>query len=132
MVEGGGFEPPKSSTADLQSDPFGHSGTPPYGASDGTRTRNLPITSRRLCQLSYASKFKFQTAQKQRECTHKHFFVKFFVVLEKNVTNKKRYFVNIIIKIKKEDTKSRLSLKCLLIKNLMFSETFLVFLYEKR
>ena len=29
LVEGGGFEPPKSRTADLQSAPFGHSGTPP-------------------------------------------------------------------------------------------------------
>lgn len=29
MVEGGGFEPPKVEPADLQSDPFGHSGTPP-------------------------------------------------------------------------------------------------------
>ena len=26
----GGFEPPKSATADLQSAPFGHSGTYPY------------------------------------------------------------------------------------------------------
>ena len=30
MVEEGGFEPPKSLTTDLQSAPFGHSGTPPY------------------------------------------------------------------------------------------------------
>lgn len=30
MVEGGGFEPPKLTAADLQSAPFGHSGTPPY------------------------------------------------------------------------------------------------------
>jgi hypothetical protein len=30
MVEGGGFEPPKAVPSDLQSDPFGHSGTPPY------------------------------------------------------------------------------------------------------
>ena len=30
MVEGGGFEPPKAEPSDLQSDPFGHSGTPPY------------------------------------------------------------------------------------------------------
>ena len=30
VVEEGGFEPPKSLTADLQSVPFGHSGTPPY------------------------------------------------------------------------------------------------------
>ena len=31
MVEGGGFEPPKAEPSDLQSDPFGHSGTPPQG-----------------------------------------------------------------------------------------------------
>ena len=30
LVGRGGFEPPKSSTADLQSAPFGHSGTYPY------------------------------------------------------------------------------------------------------
>ena len=30
LVDGGGFEPPKSVTADLQSAPFGHSGTHPY------------------------------------------------------------------------------------------------------
>ena len=29
MVEEGGFEPPKLEAADLQSVPFGHSGTPP-------------------------------------------------------------------------------------------------------
>ena len=29
LVEGEGFEPSKSKTSDLQSDPFGHSGTPP-------------------------------------------------------------------------------------------------------
>ena len=29
LVDGGGFEPPKSATADLQSAPFGHSGTYP-------------------------------------------------------------------------------------------------------
>ena len=28
-MDGGGFEPPKSSTTDLQSAPFGHSGTHP-------------------------------------------------------------------------------------------------------
>ena len=32
MVEGGGFEPPKAEPSDLQSDPFGHSGTPPLKA----------------------------------------------------------------------------------------------------
>ena len=30
MVGRGGFEPPQSLTADLQSAPFGHSGTYPY------------------------------------------------------------------------------------------------------
>ena len=30
LVGEGGFEPPKSSTTDLQSAPFGHSGIPPY------------------------------------------------------------------------------------------------------
>ena len=30
-MEGGGFEPPKAEPSDLQSDPFGHSGTPPQG-----------------------------------------------------------------------------------------------------
>ena len=29
MVEGEGFEPSKAEPSDLQSDPFGHSGTPP-------------------------------------------------------------------------------------------------------
>ena len=57
----GGFEPPKSKTSDLQSDPFGRSGICPYlrcssfrcGAGDWTRTHNLLITNQLLCQLSY-------------------------------------------------------------------------------
>ena len=58
MVDGDGFEPSKSVTADLQSAPFGHSGTYPYevGAGEGNRTRNLLITNQLLCQLSYTSK----------------------------------------------------------------------------
>ena len=62
MVGRGGFEPPKSVTADLQSAPFGHSGTYPYEiwwAGDGTRTRNLLITNQLLCQLSYTSILTF-------------------------------------------------------------------------
>ena len=63
LVGRGGFEPPKLIAADLQSAPFGHSGTYPYklpldpkgGAGDGTRTRNLLITNQLLCQLSYTS-----------------------------------------------------------------------------
>ena len=58
MVGRGGFEPPKAVPTDLQSAPFGHSGTSPYsvmrvGADDGTRTRNLLITNQLLYQLSY-------------------------------------------------------------------------------
>ena len=58
MVGRDGFEPSKSVTADLQSAPFGHSGTYPYevGAGEGNRTRNLLITNQLLCQLSYTSK----------------------------------------------------------------------------
>ena len=57
MVEEGGFEPPKSATTDLQSAPFGHSGTPPYqiGAGGRTRTPDLLITNQLLYQLSYTS-----------------------------------------------------------------------------
>jgi hypothetical protein len=59
LVEGEGFEPSKSLTTDLQSAPFGRSGTPPdiYGAGDGIRTRDLLITSQLLYQLSYTSIF---------------------------------------------------------------------------
>ncbi len=65
MVEGGGFEPPKAEPSDLQSDPFGHSGTPPIifyfllagkkkinGADCRSRTGDLLITSQLLYQLS--------------------------------------------------------------------------------
>ena len=57
MVEGEGFEPSKAEPSDLQSDPFGHSGTPPrvkYGAGNRSRTDDLLITSQLLYQLSYA------------------------------------------------------------------------------
>ena len=66
LVGADGFEPPKSLTTDLQSAPFGHSGTLPYlirsfrygffGAGERSRTINLLITNQLLCQLSYASK----------------------------------------------------------------------------
>ena len=62
MVERGGFEPPKAEPADLQSAPFGHSGTSPLwgsvwsysGASEGNRTPDPLITNQLLCHLSYA------------------------------------------------------------------------------
>ena len=74
VVEGAGFEPAKAMPSDLQSDPFGHSGTPPdnflpltafklkfkadakkNGAGGRNRTPDLLITSQLLYQLSYAS-----------------------------------------------------------------------------
>ncbi len=64
LVGRGGFEPPKSKTSDLQSDPFGRSGIFPYiklnfltdGAGGRNRTCNLLITNQLLCQLSYTGK----------------------------------------------------------------------------
>ena len=58
LVGRGGFEPPKSKTSDLQSDPFGRSGICPciqlkFGAGDRNRTNNLLITNQLLCRLSY-------------------------------------------------------------------------------
>ena len=64
LVEEDGFEPSKSTTTDLQSAPFGHSGTPPYaidafqtddGAGGRIRTPDLLITNQLLYQLSYTS-----------------------------------------------------------------------------
>ncbi len=66
LVGEDGFEPSKLKATDLQSAPFGHSGTLPYirvsnkltlfvGAGDGTRTRDLLITNQLLYQLSYTS-----------------------------------------------------------------------------
>ena len=58
LVGEGGFGPPKRNATDLQSAPFGHSGTlPKNGAGDGTRTRDLLITNQLLYQLSYTSTF---------------------------------------------------------------------------
>ena len=66
LVEEGGFEPPKRNATDLQSAPFGHSGTPPYeitGAGGRTRTPDLLITNQLLYQLSYASVSVSATAE---------------------------------------------------------------------
>ena len=61
-MEEDGFEPSKSVTTDLQSAPFGRSGTPPYsvmscggGAGGRIRTPDLLITNQLLYQLSYTS-----------------------------------------------------------------------------
>ena len=68
MVGRDGFEPSKSVTADLQSAPFGHSGTYPYevGAGEGNRTRNLLITNQLLCQLSYTSTVSMVLSEEEK------------------------------------------------------------------
>ena len=70
LVEEDGFEPSKRDATDLQSAPFGHSGTPPYlilnrlsaitksGAGGRIRTPDLLITNQLLYQLSYTSTVK--------------------------------------------------------------------------
>ena len=47
-VEGGGFEPPKAEPADLQSAPFGHSGTPPE--TDYCTIKNVKETKIYICK----------------------------------------------------------------------------------
>ena len=67
LVGGDGFEPSKRDATDLQSAPFGHSGTLPYevvlvqavklmiGAGGRIRTPDLLITNQLLYRLSYTS-----------------------------------------------------------------------------
>ncbi len=59
LVGEDGFEPSKRNATDLQSAPFGHSGTLPYeiGAGGRIRTPDLLITNQLLYQLSYTSLF---------------------------------------------------------------------------
>ena len=59
-MDGEGFEPSKAVPTDLQSAPFGHSGTHPHKADDRTRTDNLLITNQLLCQLSHIGILTFQ------------------------------------------------------------------------
>ena len=80
LVEEDGFEPSKSSTTDLQSAPFGHSGTPPYaiGAGGRTRTPDLLITNQLLYQLSYTSTGICSSAAKISLSDGKEFVKHFF------------------------------------------------------
>ena len=55
MVEGDGFEPSKAVPADLQSAPFGHSGTPP-GYFLCLTTETPKTISQRLLQLLWSIK----------------------------------------------------------------------------
>lgn len=66
LVEEGGFEPPKRNATDLQSAPFGHSGTPPYvvGAGGRIRTPDLLITNQLLYRLSYTSTWRLSNSKR--------------------------------------------------------------------
>ena len=73
LVGRDGFEPSKSQTTDLQSAPFGHSGTFPTGAGDRNRTNNLLITNQLLCQLSYTSIYIYWCLETDSNHRHKDF-----------------------------------------------------------
>ena len=86
MVEGGGFEPPKASPTDLQSVPFGHSGTPPnlyhvlrfgrsrQSAGERNRTPDRLITNQLLYHLSYAGYSKNASYNSQSRRSVKSFY----------------------------------------------------------
>ena len=83
MVGAGGFEPPKSKTTDLQSAPFGHSGTLPcirIGAGGRTRTPDLLITNQLLYQLSYTSTSTVHRSDDFNTISHLSFLVKQFCI----------------------------------------------------
>ena len=68
MVEGGGFEPPKAEPADLQSAPFGHSGTPPEIVNGAFSFNYLTMSTKKdhssafICVFCEASEFEQATA----------------------------------------------------------------------
>ena len=82
MVEGGGFEPPKPSAADLQSDPFDRSGTPPkkvelaMGLEPATFRLQVGSSAN---WATLAFMLKFQTALKQGQDSRKIIKVKVFL-----------------------------------------------------
>ena len=92
VVEEDGFEPSKRDATDLQSAPFGHSGTPPYsisriaiqqgknGAGGRIRTPDLLITNQLLYQLSYTSTVKALVYYTLRFWICQPFFSIFFVL----------------------------------------------------
>ena len=84
VVEGGGFEPPKSLTTDLQSVPFGRSGIPPgmigfnislSGAPYPNRTDHLLITSQLLYQYELTGRKPFYYGRRNGTCTFKENFL---------------------------------------------------------
>ena len=54
MVVGGGFEPPKALPSDLQSDPFDHSGTPPFFLEPIPRIERRTFSLQVRCSTNWA------------------------------------------------------------------------------
>ena len=61
MVEGGGFEPPKVEPADLQSAPFGRSGTPPKIKPRILLERSTSVNRNTLIRRIFFSLAKLRT-----------------------------------------------------------------------
>ncbi len=71
MVEGGGFEPPKAEPSDLQSDPFGHSGTPPKSKQRILFERGPPVKTNAVVKRGYSNEVSggtFAVASQSRRC----------------------------------------------------------------
>ena len=92
LVEEGGFEPPKRDATDLQSAPFGHSGTPPFmelvnGRSRASRvstargtaapflSENLPPADFQTKPSQGLSPFPNSWMYKRRKAAAFHFFI---------------------------------------------------------
>ncbi len=69
MVEGEGFEPSKAEPSDLQSDPFGHSGTPPRNSLD--RLFNVLLSNTALVRPENQTCLFAVTFRANREPLHK-------------------------------------------------------------
>jgi hypothetical protein len=112
VVEGGGFEPPKSLTTDLQSVPFGRSGIPPgmilqlhtlidaslfIGAPYPNRTDHLLITSQLLYQYELTGPAFFINSHETELVYLKSLFkfVKFFYQLYKKNTGHRELHISI-------------------------------------
>jgi hypothetical protein len=61
MVERGGFEPPKAEPADLQSDPFGRSGTSPVSCKRGIMIYRPLTVNRSFFLLSIFTNIQMRT-----------------------------------------------------------------------